>query len=301
MFAKNSHRYAAWLIFLVIAGSYLLMAVKFPHAYIVATYEDLLGEWAQVFLFAITMILAARQAIISARFRLFFSLLAFACLFVAGEEISWGQRLFDVQTPDFFNEHNLQQETNLHNFLTGPISTVMKQALEYAIAAALIGYGVVYPGLLRLRMRAALWLENKGLAAPPLYLSPFFITGGIFELGFFHFNEAETAEILIPFAWAVMTLCYTLACRQQLDVNSHHDWDKSHSTRLAGQTILLFVGVLSLAIGTTLFCYSSPRLGAEMHNRYLNGVEKFAGRYKRFESMGPCGWTLPANSAGRAE
>lgn len=287
MLTKNSHRHIAWLIFFLIAGSYLLMAVKFPHAYIVATYEDLLGEWAQVFLFAITMLFAARQAIISARFRLFFSLLAFACLFVAGEEVSWGQRLFDIPTPEFFNEHNLQQETNLHNFLTGPISTVMKQTLEYVIAAALIGYGLGYPWMLRLRMRVALWLEKKGLAAPPLYLSPFFILGGIFELGLFHFNEAEIAEILIPFALAVMTLGYTLACRQQFDIHSR--WERSHSTRLAGQTVLLFFCVVSLSLGTTLACYSSPRLGVEMHNRYLNGVEKFAGRYKRFEQ-----WELAA-------
>lgn len=289
MFTRNSHRHVAWLIFLVIAGAYLLMAVKFPRAYIVATYEDLVGEWAQVFLFAITMLLAVRQAIISARFRLFFGLLAFACLYVVGEEISWGQRIFDIQTPEFFNEHNLQQETNLHNLLTGPISTVMKQTLEYAIAAALIGYGLGYPWMLRLRMRAALWLENKGLAAPPLYLSPFFILGGFFELGLFNFNEAEIAEILIPFALAVMTLGYTLSCRQQIDIHTQSSWERSHSTRLACQTVLLFVCVVSLSFGTTLACYASPRLGAEMHNRYLNGVEKFAGRYKRFEQ-----WDLAA-------
>ena len=167
MFSKHSHRYVAWLIFLVIAGAYLLMAVKFPRAYIVATYEDLVGEWAQVFLFAITMLLAVRQAIISSRFRLFFGLLAFACLYVAGEEISWGQRLFDIQTPEFFNEHNLQQETNLHNLFTGPISTMMKQTLEYAIAAALIGYGLGYPWMLRHRMRAALWLKSPSSRNPP--------------------------------------------------------------------------------------------------------------------------------------
>lgn len=39
--------------------------------------------------------------------------------FVIGmEEISWGQRLFSVQSPDFFVEHNRQGEITLHNFLS---------------------------------------------------------------------------------------------------------------------------------------------------------------------------------------
>lgn len=36
-------------------------------------------------------------------------------LFGAGEEISWGQRVFGIETPEFLAEHNRQRETNLHN------------------------------------------------------------------------------------------------------------------------------------------------------------------------------------------
>jgi hypothetical protein len=45
------------------------------------------------------------------------------CLVVAGEEISWGQRLFGLFPPDVFQEHNDQQELNLHNLLSYFIST----------------------------------------------------------------------------------------------------------------------------------------------------------------------------------
>lgn len=34
------------------------------------------------------------------------------------EEISWGQRIFGVASPEFFVAHNEQQELNLHNFMT---------------------------------------------------------------------------------------------------------------------------------------------------------------------------------------
>jgi len=38
-----------------------------------------------------------------------------------GEEISWGQRIFSVESGEFFSQHNLQSETNLHNLQIGNI------------------------------------------------------------------------------------------------------------------------------------------------------------------------------------
>jgi hypothetical protein len=43
------------------------------------------------------------------------TLLAFLFFFAAGEEISWGQRIFGVQSSEFFQHYNKQGETNLHN------------------------------------------------------------------------------------------------------------------------------------------------------------------------------------------
>jgi len=40
-------------------------------------------------------------------------------LFAAGEEISWGQRIFGVESSQFFIENNAQGETNLHNLVVG--------------------------------------------------------------------------------------------------------------------------------------------------------------------------------------
>jgi len=44
-------------------------------------------------------------------------LLAFGCgcFFIAAEEISWGQRLLQIESGEFFMQHNLQQETTVHN------------------------------------------------------------------------------------------------------------------------------------------------------------------------------------------
>lgn len=46
---------------------------------------------------------------------LFYLSLFLLFLFGAGEEISWGQRIFGFDLPDFIIRHNVQKEFNLHN------------------------------------------------------------------------------------------------------------------------------------------------------------------------------------------
>ncbi len=40
---------------------------------------------------------------------------ALGSLYIAGEEMSWGQHFFHWNTPEYWAEVNRQQETNLHN------------------------------------------------------------------------------------------------------------------------------------------------------------------------------------------
>lgn len=40
---------------------------------------------------------------------------ALSCLYIAGEEMSWGQHFFHWNTPEYWAEVNRQEETNLHN------------------------------------------------------------------------------------------------------------------------------------------------------------------------------------------
>lgn len=50
-----------------------------------------------------------------------FCLIALGLIFIfgAGEEISWGQRILGVKSPEFFIQHNSQEETNFHNLIVG--------------------------------------------------------------------------------------------------------------------------------------------------------------------------------------
>lgn len=47
--------------------------------------------------------------------KVFLLLYCLGCIYFAGEEASWGQHWFGWQSSDFFQQHNDQGETNLHN------------------------------------------------------------------------------------------------------------------------------------------------------------------------------------------
>lgn len=84
--------------------------------------EDGLVEWLTVCWLLLTSILCIKRFVTlqGKRPKFFLAmLLIFSALFIfgAGEEISWGQRLFNVQSSDFFQTHNAQGETNLHNLV----------------------------------------------------------------------------------------------------------------------------------------------------------------------------------------
>ena len=47
--------------------------------------------------------------------------LGILCIIAIGEEVSWGQRIFEFETSESFKELNHQNETNLHNLIPAPL------------------------------------------------------------------------------------------------------------------------------------------------------------------------------------
>ena len=47
--------------------------------------------------------------------RIFLNIYLIGLIYYFGEEISWGQHLFNWETPEFFENYNNQNETNIHN------------------------------------------------------------------------------------------------------------------------------------------------------------------------------------------
>lgn len=144
----------------------LVFADRAPDRYAAAMQEDRVVEWWTALLFAsaaaIRLTLAVRQR------RVIDGLIGLFCLFVAGEEFSWGQRLFGFTPPVPFLAHNTQQEFNLHNF-----AEVFGRP-KWVLAASLIGFGVLLPaaGFTRWGRSVA---ARLGATAPPLAITPWFV------------------------------------------------------------------------------------------------------------------------------
>jgi hypothetical protein len=101
-----------------VVGSVVLaaLAVANGHLFNAIVREDSALEWAEVSAFGVAAVLSARVAYRTDGFvRVAYGFLAIAALAAVGEELSWGQRLFNVTTPETVAAANRQHELNVHN------------------------------------------------------------------------------------------------------------------------------------------------------------------------------------------
>lgn len=137
------------------------------------TVEDGLVEWLTVLGLlsgaAVCFIRFARllrkQSVLLLAITFLLGLLLFV---VAGEEVSWGQRLFGIQSPEFFREHNSQAETNLHNMVVGGVK-VNKIIFTFGLIAALGIFLLIIPYLYRRNERLQNWVDHWGILIPRTY------------------------------------------------------------------------------------------------------------------------------------
>ncbi len=84
--------------------------------------EDGFTEWSTVVFLLIGLFVCLQRVwLLKGQRPLLFlfmtSLLGLFFFFGAGEEISWGQRIFNTESSEFFTQNNSQGETNLHNLV----------------------------------------------------------------------------------------------------------------------------------------------------------------------------------------
>jgi hypothetical protein len=151
----------------IVAGA-LGLAYLAPERYTPLMEEDRAVEWATVALFLLAGAVRIHRAV-RAR-RAFDVLVGLFCVFVAGEEISWGQRLIGFTPPDVFLERNTQQEANVHNvadILGGP---------KWMLIVAVAGYALVLPALARVGTARRV-TDRVGATPPATALVPWFLLG----------------------------------------------------------------------------------------------------------------------------
>jgi hypothetical protein len=101
--------------------------------------------------------------------------IGFLFLFGAMEEISWGQRLLGIESPEWFLKHNAQGETNIHNLVIGGVK--INKLVFGKILTILVGvYLIVVPLLYRFNGRFKDFINRWGIPIPQNYQLLLFIT-----------------------------------------------------------------------------------------------------------------------------
>lgn len=95
----------------------------------------------------------------------FFSALLF--FFGAGEEISWGQRIFNVESTDFFLDNNDQGETNLHNLKVGDVK-LNKLIFSQLITLFMVVYLLIMPLLYNKFNSIKTFIDRLAIPVPKL-------------------------------------------------------------------------------------------------------------------------------------
>jgi hypothetical protein len=124
-------------------GCVLIAALAVLHegAFRAVVREDSVLEWAQVGAYAFAVIAATGVAHRTGGVvRVAYAGFALAAVAAIGEEISWGQRLFDLTTPESVAPSNRQEELNLHNVAgaESPTRLLLLAAAFYAAVAPLV-------------------------------------------------------------------------------------------------------------------------------------------------------------------
>jgi hypothetical protein len=117
-------------------------------------------------------------------------------LFIAGEEVSWGQRVFELITPDWLKSINDQDEITIHN-----ISFINdKQYLAYM----LLGYYGVFSWLVNALNSSRGFVRKFHLLMPPAYLGLFFLP--VFLYNAFYFSTIGSYHALSEFSEFMLAL-----------------------------------------------------------------------------------------------
>ncbi len=122
--------------------------------------------------------------IVKTKKNIFYLLFCIMFLFAAGEEISWGQRIFQIPVPESWKAINVQKELNIHNlrfFSTVDSSGQRKPFwlllfnMNHIFAAFSLGFCFLVPFLNRFVLQFSRWCKRLGLPLVPLEVGGFFV------------------------------------------------------------------------------------------------------------------------------
>ena len=163
---NRSHIYELAVIAFILLLFALLLYIE-PACYGYGLMEDMPPEWFGFLMLSAGMWYWVKSAIdrFSSRSPLgaiFCVLMALLCLFVAGEEVSWGQRLFGFTPPEYFLQRNVQREVTIHN-----LALSWMQPRRIALLFMIV-YGVLLPVIQSLLYPLRSFFQRRRIPIPTI-------------------------------------------------------------------------------------------------------------------------------------
>ena len=122
-----------------------------------------------------------------------------------GEEISWGQRIFNIETPQFFVENNLQSETNIHNLMIGGVK-LNKLIFTNTLFFIFSFYFLAIPYLYAKSNSVKSKINKFSIVIPKYSQSIIFICSSIIIYLFDHDRISEVWECLFAFTMLITSI-----------------------------------------------------------------------------------------------
>ncbi|MGB8492081.1 MAG: hypothetical protein WCE64_13575 [Bacteroidales bacterium] len=186
--------FAAIVILILLIISYLVLLTESPDTALRLSREDgIVENLSAIFFFLASCIMFyifvvtktdAKDFLFKSRRNYFILLLGLFFFFCAGEEISWGQRIIGIDTPEYMEENNAQKELNIHNLFifqatdrNNNIKTGLKELLtgHKIFAFIWITFCLLIPVLYRVSSHSNKFLDRISFPVIPLWLGILFL------------------------------------------------------------------------------------------------------------------------------
>ena len=216
-FSGSAAKSTIYLLPFVSFSAFLFVKILYPAGYHLIVQEDGLLENAQAVFYFLSSIISGIAAWNFYKQEKFVS--AATCIAIAGllgfigfEEISWFQRVLSIKSPEFFLEHNKQDEITIHNLK--PVQKVLH--LVYILVCGFCSFSCLFKKYILSRLGRKM-AESAELLIPEKFASSFFYPGFIIyfvyefvvspsDWSFLIWRDQEPVELLISIGFLIISL-----------------------------------------------------------------------------------------------
>ena len=208
--------FATYVAILILLSIVIILFCFFPDLLWEAVQEDAIFENLTVFFLLVCLSICLFKVYVhmkAVRYRavLTFSFLSLVILFVAGEEISWGQRIFNIQSGEFFMQNNTQNETNLHNLQIGDIR--INKLVFTQLSTLFFALYFLFSRLLCRKFNVLKKIiESFCIPLPKLHHTIFFYFAFLTVYAFDYKRNNEVMELIFPLIYIIIFL-YPYKCQ----------------------------------------------------------------------------------------